>query len=178
MAIQSSYAYSAAIAIEGALADGAAHEVLSMVSEEATAEIPFGVAVVFNQLEAGDVDNGAVVPDAIDEIVAGIVVHQNVYSVGSGGELGDTGLKPGATLNVLRKGRIWVKAEDAVVPGDRLFVRAVAGGGEQEGALRMSQDDSTDCIDCTNCGVFLTSADAGALSLLEVDFTNTPGAAA
>ena len=82
-----------------------------------------------------------------------------------------TGLLPGAIMNVLRKGRIWVVCESGCDPDDRLWVRAVAGAGEYLGACE-NADDSTDTIDCTGQGVWRTTAAAGELAVLEVDFTN------
>ena len=35
--------------------------------------------------------------------------------------------------------------------------------------------DTVDTVDCTNQGVWLTTAAAGGLGVLEVDFTNKPG---
>lgn len=171
MSVQTTYTQDPAIALEGQLADEQQSPVIiSMRNNEATAEMAFGLAVVF---EGSTDDQGALAPDAITEDVAGIVIHSHAYERGENGTLGETGVKPGGTLNVLRKGRIWVKPETSVSPGDRLHIRAVALGTEREGAVRASAD-STDTIDSTNQGVFLTSADANGLALLEVDFTSSP----
>ena len=75
--------------------------------------------------------------------------------------------------DIMRKGKVYVVCENGCVPGNRLFVRAVAAGAEIEGALR-SAADSTDCIDSSNQGVWLSTAAAGALAILEVDFTASP----
>jgi hypothetical protein len=167
MSVQSSYSSQLTKAIEGQLADAGAHDVLSMVNNEAAAEMGFGLAVCF---EGSTDDQGALAPDDVTDKIAGILMHSHDYSQS---DLGDTGLLPGATLNILRKGRIWVRPEEAVAPGDRLFIRAEAAGEEREGAVRMSADGA-DCIDSTTQGVFLTSAEAGELAVLEVDFTNDP----
>jgi len=169
MSVQTTYTTSPAIALEGQRYPTQGEDIISMVNREASAEMDFGLAVVWEVPEGGTEDAGALAPDAIDEIVAGILVHSHAYAKPD--QLGDDGVKPGEKLSVMRKGKIWVKPEDAVAPGDRLFIRAVVAGGEREGAVRMSAD-STDCIDSTGQGVFLTSAGAGELALLEVDFTN------
>lgn len=170
MAVQSTYGENPTIGIKGQLADSGAHDVISMVNNESSQEMAFGLAVVF---EGSTDDQGALAPDAISEQVAGILVHSHAYSNDSDGDLGTTGLKPGAILNVLRKGRIWVEAEEAVSPGDPLWIRAVVTGNEEEGALAM-QADSTDMIDSSNQGRWLTTATAGNIALLEVDFTASP----
>ena len=108
--------------------------------------------------------------------VKGIVAHSHAHSNSPNGDLGTTGLKADSVMNVLRKGRIWAIAEDGCVPGDRLWVRCTAGspaGTEFVGSLG-NADEGTETIDCTAQGVWLSTASAGGVALLEVDFTNKP----
>lgn len=176
MSVQSSYGTTLTRAIEGALADNGEHDVATKYNEEASACISFGKAVCF-----GVGDFGALLPATENDVVCGIVLHSNQYSTGAEGELKQdgtawtNGLRPGAAMSVLRKGRIWAVARTAVVPGSRLWVRAVASGSGHEflGGLE-DADDSTDTIDCTAQGVWLDTAAQGALARLEVDFTNKP----
>lgn len=169
MAVQTSYGTSMTAAIEGALADNGPHDVVTRYNEEASAKIPFGRGVKF-----GANDNGALLPAAETDKVVGIVLHTDQYTTGSDGELTSTGLIPDAMMSVLRKGRVWVTAEDGCAPGDRLWVRCTAGGaGEVVGGLN-NADEGTETIDCTAQGVWLTTAAAGELAILEVDFTNKP----
>jgi hypothetical protein len=163
MGVQSAYTQDPAIAIEGALKDSGPHDVITMRNND-TAEIAFGHAVVF---EGSTNDQGALSPDDILEVLAGILVHSNAYSQS---ELGSTGVVQGAMLNVLRKGRISVVCADGCSPGDRLHVRALTG---TEGEL-LSAADGINTIDATSMGVWLTTATAGNLATLEVDFTNKP----
>lgn len=170
MAVQTSYGVTMTKAIEGALADDGAHDCVALYNEEASASIPFGRGVAF-----GTADNGALLPAAETDKIAGITVHSNQYTTGSDGELTDDGLIPGAVMTVLRKGRIWAMARTAVTPGDRLWVRAVSSdtGYEVLGGLE-DADDSTDTIDCTAQGVWRSTAAQGELAILEVDFVNKP----
>ena len=167
MAVQTTYNLTLTTAIEGMLADTGPHDIVSKFNEEASAEIAFGRGVKF-----GTNDNGALLPAAESDKIVGITVHSHQYADES---LGSTGVVAGGALNVLRKGRIWVMARTAVAPGDRLWVRAVSSGTGYEtlGGLE-DADDSTDTIDCTAQGVWLTTAAQGALAVLEVDFTNKP----
>jgi len=169
MSVQTTYGTTLTVAIEGALADTGAHDVKPMYNAEASAEIAFGRAVKF-----GSADNAALLPSAEGDKVLGIVLHANAYTVGStDAQLGTTGLKPGVTLACLRKGRIWAKPKGGVTRGERLWVRAVGSTPpEYLGGLE-SADDSTDMIDCTAQGVWMTSCADGGLAILEVDFTNT-----
>ncbi len=169
--VQSSFSSTLTAAIEGQLADTGDNDICARYNEEASASIPFGRAVKF-----GTVDNGAKLPSAETDKIVGITLHSNEYSKGTDtSDLSSTGMRPGVVMNVLRKGRVWVVARSAVAPGDRLWVRAVSSdtGYETLGGLE-DADDSTDMIDCTAQGVWLTTAAQGGLALLEVDFTNKP----
>lgn len=168
MAVQTSYAYGFTAAIEGQRADSGAVDIMAMRSDEASAEIPFGRAVKFNSTSD---PTSAVLPTTETDIIAGIVVHSYEYAPGL--DLGDTGVMPGRYLNVMRKGRIKVRLEDAVTVGQRGWVRAVASGAELHGGI-LPADDGTDTIDCTNQIVFLEAGATGDIVTVEVDFTNRP----
>lgn len=176
MAVQTSYGVTLTAALEGALADNGAHDAVAVYNAEASAAISFGKAVKF-----GATDFAALLPAAETDKVMGIVIRHDAYSTGPDGDLKTdgtewtNGLRPGAMLSVLRKGRIWAIARTAVAPGDRLWVRCTSAGSGHEflGGLE-DADDGTEMIDCTAQGVWLTTAAQGALAILEVDFTNKP----
>lgn len=157
-------------AIAGMLADTKLVEIDSFVSEEASAEIPFGVMV-----KQGTADNGALKLTATSNKLVGLVVHDHSYAKDT--ELGSTGLKPKTTLRVMTKGRAWVTVEEAVTPASAVKVRAVAGGSEVAGAFRDTAD-STDCIDISAFARYLTTAGAGELALLDLDMSGRNDAVA
>ncbi len=140
---------------------------------EASAEIPFGVAVTRH---ATDEDFGAIKLNTSTAAMAtaglaGIVCHSHGYSRDS--ELGSTGLKPGVEMGLLQRGRIWVSPEEAVSPGDAVRVRVVVAGNEVAGAFRKSADAS-DCIVLNaNQARWLTTCGANGLALLEFDILGT-----
>jgi hypothetical protein len=72
---------------------------------------------------------------------------------------------------VLRKGRIFVRPEDAVTPTSEVHVRAVATVAEVAGAFRGTNDGTTDTIDITGFAKWHTSAGAGEIAILEIDMT-------
>lgn len=165
MAVQTSYSSSMTGAFAGLLY-GDNNYCVAMYNNESSAEIAFGRAVMFGS--ATD-PYSAKLPVAETAIIAGIVAHSHNYVVTT--ELGTTGLKVGVVMNVLRRGRIWVVTEDACVPGDRIYVRGVAGGDPEFLGGIVPADDSTDTVVSTVNGMYLTAAAAGALALIEVNFT-------
>ena len=182
--VQASYSNAPAVAYAGMVADaGWVLDAKTLISAEASAQIPFGVAVAFKPSPTYDTD--ATMPANSTDLVAGIFVHAPGYertftatlpdgTAGTVGELGATGVLPGAVLSVMRKGRTWVKVEDGCAVGDRLFVRYSANGANtQLGSCRASADAGF-TTDLTKVGQYLTSASAGGLAMLEVDFTNKP----
>lgn len=73
-------------------------------------------------------------------ICGGVVLHEHR------GADGDTYLYPAQTaVNIVRKGRVWMVTETALAAGVHPFVRCVATGDEQAGALR-NDADTTDAI--------------------------------
>lgn len=175
---QTAYNDAMAVGFAGQLLAEFGDGIVSMMNSEASLEMAFGMAVKFGGV-AGN-NQSAKIPTAETDKICGIVLHTHAYGdadLGQGANGGAAtvrpGVKPGKMINVLRKGRVRVIVEDAVSPGDRLWVRAVSAGDGVEflgGAL--PADDGTDTVDCTNQGVFLTAAGAGELAVLEVDFTN------
>lgn len=177
LALQTTYSTAPAIGFEGQLEGSYPVSLLTVKNAEASASIAFGRGVVRKGSPTSDLD--AILPADENGKMIGIVVHRHDYarawvdaSGTTQGDLDATGLRPGVLMQVLRKGRILVKCEDGCVPGDRLWVRGVGSTPpEYLGGLN-SADDSTDMIDATAQGEWLTTAIAGGLAWLEVDFTN------
>lgn len=174
MAVQTSYSFDMSAAYAGLLISTVDGGILPFRNNQAdtgvalTDEMAFGRAVAF---EGSTDDKGAKIPSGATDKIAGIVVKSHAYGIAPYGDLGTIGVKPGGTVSVMRKGILWVVVEDGCAPGDRLWVRRTAGGDPEFLGGLNNADDSTDTIDCTSQGVFLTTASAGGLAKLEVDFT-------
>lgn len=175
MTVQSTFSDGPAIGFAGTLDSNMAHDVITMKNAEASASIAFGRAVKFKDTVSSDKD--AVLPAAETDKIIGIVLRADTYSVAwtdldgtVHGQLDSTGIKPGNFMNVLRRGRVLVVCEDAVEAGDKLWVRAVAGGDPEFLGGLNNADDGTNMIDCTANGTWLTSASAGGLAWLDVNF--------
>ncbi len=176
MGAQTTYDSNPALGYAGTLDPNYPSATLTVKNVEASASIPFGKAVVF-KTSSPSTDLDVLLPAAETDIVAGIVVKSDAYSRAwtdddgtVHGQIDSTGVRAGALMVIARKGRMLVKAESAVVPSGRLWVRAVAGAGESLGALE-DADDSTDMIDCTGQGMWMTTAAEDGLAWLEFDFT-------
>jgi hypothetical protein len=179
-AVQTSYTVAPAAAYAGMLADDTKSDVMTMENAEASASMPFGIVVAFKTSSPGS-DRAAVLPTTSETKLAGILVHSHDYertfTLPDGstvGELDSTGIKPGAEIAVMWRGTCWVKVQQAVVPGDRLFVcksaNVVYTGLGQVG----NADESTNTIDASAIGRFTSGAAAGGFAKLQVDFSQKP----
>lgn len=174
--VQTSYSSAPAIGYAGLLEGNIDQDVITLKNVEVSASMPIGSGICWKTSSpASDID--ALLPAAQADLVAGIVAHSNTYAPAwtdaAGvvhGDLASGGLVTGTIMNVLRTGKILVVAGTAVAPGDRLYVRRAGG---TLGALENAAD-STNMIDCTKQGQWLTTAALGGLAWLQVDFTNKP----
>jgi hypothetical protein len=165
---QTAVASSMTRAFAGMLGDSSyVKNVRSYVSEESSAEIPFGVAVFRG---TSNEELGCLLASSTAAAMAaamlGVVVHSHAYDKPL--EVGDTGIKPKMTVGVLTHGRIWVPVEDAVDPGDAVRVRIVVTGNEVKGAFRAAQD-SADCVNISAFARWLTVTTGAGIALLELD---------
>lgn len=147
----------------------AGDRVRAMINKESAASMPFGRFVCY---ERSTNDAGALNPDATTDKLAGVTCHDYGYSEAqlglgtAGAGTAEIGVLPTFGVNVLEHGAVWCPCEEDVLPGDPVFVRAVATGAEVEGAVRKSAD-STDCIDLTGKAKFGSSRVNG-LALVEI----------
>lgn len=141
MGIQTSVTYSPAVAIEGQL-DDSANSGADERSYAAGVDITNGRFVV-----QGTADGRCKLPTATGEITGGKALGISRYraTAMTSWPAGQTVPYPqGTTVPVVRRGPVWVKVEEAVAPGDPVFVRFAAGaGGTALGAFRKSADTAT-----------------------------------
>ena len=156
-------------AVEGLLADNSlTKDCLPGTSEESSAEIPFGV-MVCNGTKDAFVKLLHTSAAAMATELFGVSVFGQSYAKTE--QLGTTGLKPLVTFDVLQRGRIYVKVEDAVAVGDAVRVRAVAAGAEVKGAFRTAAD-GTDCVNISKFARWIRGAGIGELAIVEIDMVN------
>jgi|GEM_PF-6666581 len=142
------------IAFEGMLADSSMRTVVSKYAEGAGLEFGLGVTL------GTDKEKQRKALSLVADIFAGVIVHEHTEE---GAQPAD---KEG--ISVLEQGKIYVKVEEAVAPGDPVFVRAVAEGAERAGAFRKSQD-ATDCIDLSAYAKWDSVAGADGLAVLHIN---------
>lgn len=178
MGAQTTYSFQPAIGYAGSLDRSRPHATLTMKNVEASASMPFGSAVCRDLVSPAS-DMSALQPALESNKVAGIILREDTYARtwtdadGTvNGQLDGTGLIPGTMFTCVTMGRMLVKCDSGCVPGDGLWVRAVAGAGEALGALE-NADDSTDMIDCTKYATWETTASADGLAWLSFDFTKS-----
>src|ERR1041384_940053 len=143
MAGQTTVKTAPAVGLPGTPADEATARgqgTVSATSEEASAEIPRGLAV---QATTTNSDYGAKLITGTGNKLAGIVMRSDDMS---DSDLGSTGYKPGATFPLGRKGRFFVTIEENVTPASSVRIRCAGTG--TIGAFRATAD-STNCLDCT-----------------------------
>lgn len=167
MSPQTSYSYEQPIGLPGMLSDSSLKKSESFFSEEATAEVPFGVLV-----KQGTAINQAKLLTSIADKLVGIVLHTHATTPGPLG-----GVIPKGPLDVLTQGVVIVTVEDAVTPASVPHVRAVAVAPQVAGAFRGTADGVTTVK--LYGARFLSSAGPGGLARLEFDLNaHMAGAAA
>jgi len=163
---QTAHTQDPAVAIEGMEADTSlAKERVSALAVEA---IPFGHAVAVD----GTAENPytVVLPSTTGEVTDGSMLGVAVadVSIESDGGVG-SGYPIDDAVPVLRKGRVWVIAEDAVpAVGTPAFVRfAAGGGGSVLGAFRTDADTAS-AVAWPGARFMTTTGGVNELAILEI----------
>jgi hypothetical protein len=159
-------------AIAGQIADDG-HDIVkaSYTSQEASLQIQFGTIVM-----QGTADYGCNILTAgnVAKII-GAVVYSVAYQKGN--ELGAVvdangklGLLPGITMNLMKRGRMWVLCEEAVTPSSAVRVRCT-NAGNGAGTFRTSSAGAG--LSMLLVGArYLDTAAIGGFSRVEFDILN------
>lgn len=135
--------------------------------------VPFG-----RGLARGTLPDVATLPSVTSFVFEGISIAR------AKGRLKDNTVSPPVTedakwlgsdsMNVLRRGRIWVRPEDAVTIASDVFIRHTQGLAPAETVGRFRTDADGSNADQLNGARWLSNAGAGVLAVLEI---NIPGMA-
>lgn len=155
---QTSYSINQPVAQAGQLYDLGPNDFIS--ATDLTEVVPFGVALV-----QGAGDNQCHLPAASGDIAKLLGVSVLVQTKEQALLTSIVNYPVHSTISVLRKGRVWVQVEEAVVSMDPVFIRYAAGTGSQLGAFRKSADAGT-AGQADGC-VFRSSASTGGFAVVE-----------
>lgn len=174
MSLQSTYSSAPPIAYAGQL-EGTGYDIITMKNAD-TVSMPFGSGLAF-KTSSPTSDLDTILPASSGALICGILAHDHyarTWTDSNGvvhGELDGTGLVAGTILNVLRRGKIAVVCQTGCVPSDRLFV-AYGTATTYTGKGQLGNiTETSNAIDATKQGQWLTTATAGGFAWLDVDFT-------
>lgn len=160
MAIQTTVSNDPTIAVEGMFAEGGPRDI---ISKKAAVAIMNGRFVT-----QGTADDQCKLPTVTGDVTGkplGLAVYDASLTPAWPASTGEP-YPIGSGVSILRKGRAWVKVEEAVAPFDPVFVRfAAGGGGTALGAFRKSADTAT-AVQLPGA-VYLTTALANGLAVVE-----------
>lgn len=147
----------------GMLADSGNNDIISRALGGA-ADSPFGVMVAYG----ADPAKECVAPADGAAIAAlmGVTVHKHTPDRAS--LSGTEGLTPDSMVDVIRKGRVVVVVEEAVTPGDAVFVRHTAAGAEVKGAFRTDADGG-DAVDISTKARWESTTTGAGLAILDLN---------
>ena len=150
---------------EGMMADGGPDRYVRSYVNSA-ADMEFGYAAV-----QGPSDAEIRTPSGAADVFVGITVHTHATERYEQGPMGGpyVGIPSTHPANVMAKGRVIVVVENAVAPGDDVYVRFQNAGAAPEAVGRFRNDaDAGDAFQVT-AARWLSSAAAGEKAILEVN---------
>lgn len=162
---QTSYSYDLRSGFAGLIADTGHRDIVSRVS---LADMPYGVLGVMGVLPDSEVKLPASSGDVTGSKVLGVVVSQHTQESQYPGGSTPSFIPASQTVGLMRKGRIWVNVEEAVVAGDQPFVRFAAGSFSQLGAFRKSADTAT-AVALPNARYVTSQATIGGVAVVELE---------
>lgn len=147
----------------GMLADMVNHEVISRACENA--KIGFGRFVCLGTSK----DSQAKLPAAAGDVAAlttlGVALHDHARE--SVNDSLEAGYNQYENMSILKKGHVWVVAEQDVSPTDTVHVRHTTNGTLTPGGVRKDVDTANAVA--LSKARFLSTALAGELVLLDID---------
>jgi hypothetical protein len=147
----------------GMLGDQALDAHMLSRANGAAAAQPFGIMV---RADAANPEDQFDIFSAASQAPLGVLVHKHDQE--NPALAGDLGVDLLEEASVLSKGRIWVRVEEAVAPGDGVFFRHTAGGGGSVIGYFRNDADTATCDQVDAARWIKGSAGAG-LALLELN---------
>ena len=132
---QTAYSVNPAIGYRGLLADPNVDAFAIPLANGAAAAQGFGLMVMRDAVNPGDQFD---IFSATGQTPLGVLVHTHEQQDPT--LAGDLGIALLEMASVLRRGRIWVRVEEAVAPGEDVYYRHTTGTGTEIGAFRNDAD--------------------------------------
>jgi hypothetical protein len=112
--------------------------------------VPFGVLVSRDDSTLANKEDIAMLPNIAGDITSiknafGVALHQHTIEQNIGG-VSNLGYAPVSEMSILKRGRVWVETEDVVTQASDVYVRHIAGAGEQRGAFAGAADASDNSV--------------------------------
>jgi hypothetical protein len=162
--MQTTYISEPINAFRGMLYDNGPNDVISRAYEGlAGAASPFGVPMTHGTSK----DTQAKIGQVNTALLLGVAIHRNIAPGTPGSEafVGEEGIEDKQTVDLLTKGRIWVKTRVAVTPTDPVFFRVTTTPGVP-GDWEIAAD-GTETVAVPNAR-WLTTSVIGGLAVLEL----------
>lgn len=143
--------------LKGGFADAGPHDIISGVSDEI---IQMGIGL---QVEVSGL---VTLPSAAGDQFQGISLMKHKAPPNA---TGVSQYEIGQAIPVLRKGRVYVTAEEAVNPTLPVFLRHTVNGGDVPGDFRTDLD-TANAFDISAFAKWISVTTAAGLAILEVNF--------
>ena len=170
--MQQSYSVEHSLGLVGDLAQGSdgGHTIFPKRNNSG-ADLPFGRALA-HDAGSGTSEFAVKLPSALADKIVGVSVRSAARAVGPNGTAGTDGVRDDGMLDCLSKGQAYVAPEQAVTPGDAVYVRFGAGsdpaGADAPGAFRKDADT----VDAWAKNTGYTAGDRVASSGVVLECTN------
>ena len=167
-------------AVAGQVSDSARCDIISRFSEEVTTRMGFGLG-----MKPGVKDHAILLPTASSSVIEGIVKFGFNHAPGVSGDLDQLstppGLKPQSSIELVRRGRIWVQvdADTVITPNvTRAYCRFETDGASNTLVGTFRHSDDTHVIDTRKQCMFVSgvrvAADGSKIAELDCNFQSSP----
>lgn len=162
MSAQTRYGFSSPIGFAGGIYDLSPYTIDALLNEEETGKMGFGVGVV----TGSNAGVGVKLPESSDTaaVFEGVTVNNRTTELDTEGKLS---IKKGASVNIMRYGRIYVRVASGVEPkyGDTAYL---VTSGDEAGYFTNTKDSNAIAIK----GRFLGSLDGAGTQIALVELFN------
>ncbi len=167
MSVQTTVSNNPSIAYEGMVSESRPSQIITKIMETAAGES------AGRFVAQGTADNQCKALAAIASVTGypalGFLIYDPSRPTNWPATAYTKAYRVGDSCAILRKGCIWLIAEEAVTPADDVYVRAISGAYTVIGRVGTSSDSSACGLLAQSQARFMTTAAAGGLVLVELN---------